>query len=85
MKKVLAFFKEHFRTLLRLLPRAIAYALPLMFVYRGLVAGYNGRSDVGWGGILLAGFFLSIVGFYIAHYTAEGIKSWLAKSEEEIL
>ena len=84
MKKILGFLKEHFRTLLRLLPRAMAYALPLMFVYRALVGFYNGRSDLKWGGLLLAGFFLSIVGFYIAHFTSAGIKSWLQKSEEEI-
>lgn len=85
MKKIIKLLQPHFRTILRLLPKAMLLGVPLMLVYVILIWIYNEISfwDIAWG-IWLAGFILSIVGFYISHFTSTGIKSWLAKEENEI-
>ncbi|MEM7371308.1 MAG: hypothetical protein AAF587_22020 [Bacteroidota bacterium] len=85
MKKIIKLLQPHFRTILRLLPKAMGLAVPLMVVYVMLIWLYNEIRlvDIAWG-IWLAGFILSIVGFYISHFTSAGIKKWLAKEENEI-
>lgn len=83
MKKLIKLIAPHFKEILRLLPKAMLYGLPLLFIYVWLVDSYNDVDHIAWG-IYLAGFLLSIVGFYISHFTSRGIKNWLAKEENEI-
>ena len=83
MKKLIKFIGPHINTILRLLPRALVFALALMWIYIWLVRSYNPVDELPWG-VRIAAYFLSLVGFYVSHFTSNGIKNWLYKEENEL-
>ncbi|RMG66597.1 MAG: hypothetical protein D6722_14675 [Bacteroidetes bacterium] len=66
---------------IRLLPWALLWALPLMYVFIGLVHMYNEVNALSWQ-VYLTGYIFGIIGFYVTRGTAWGIKRFLAPDEE---
>lgn len=65
---------------LRLLPWALLAALPMMYLFIGLVHVYNEVDRLSWQ-VYLTGYVIAIIGFYVLRGTAWGIKRWLAPDD----
>ena len=73
------FFKEKIWPILKLLPRAIFFALIVGWFYLFLVSGEFKLY------IYIVGVLISIPGFYIIRLMARKVRDWEYADEEELL